>query len=94
MQLLMPCLGNQHSTLTRILTDWKSQLLTQYAKDTFASDLIDDKIQDDKYIVFNGIVYNEGRLNLVTNSKLKAKILRSLLNAPLVGHPWIFKTYH
>jgi len=36
-------------SMTEISTDWKSTLLVEYSKNTFACDLMEGIIQDDRY---------------------------------------------
>jgi hypothetical protein len=65
----------------------------EYAKDQFACQLMDGKIQDDNFRVINDLIYYKGRIFLVPRSSLKAKILHACHNSPVAGHQGINKTY-
>ena len=68
-------------------------MLIEYSKNTFACQLLDDDGQDDKYKIVDDIIYYKGRIYLVPESKLKAKILKEIHDSPLVGHQGYLKTY-
>ena len=68
-------------------------LLVEYAKDKFSCGVLDGIMGDDKYRIFNGLIYYEGRIYLVQYSNLKYKILQEAHDSPLAGHLGIFKTY-
>lgn len=78
-------------SLTEILADWKMQLLVEYSKNPFACDLIDGKVQDDRYAVMDDIFYFKNKIYLLSGSKLKKKILEVLHDSPVAGHPGFFK---
>ena len=44
-------------SMTKISTDWRSILLVEYSKNTFACELMDGIIQDDRYKVMDAIIY-------------------------------------
>jgi hypothetical protein len=46
--------------MSEIAADWKSLLLVEYSKNTFAGELIDGKIQDDRYTIVDDIIYYKG----------------------------------
>jgi hypothetical protein len=73
--------------------DWKEHLIVEYAKDQFACQFLDGKIQDDNFRVINDLIYYKGRIFLVPGSSLKAKILHACHNSPVAGHQGISKTY-
>jgi hypothetical protein len=73
--------------------DWKEHLIVEYAKDQFACQLLDGKIQDDNFRVIHDLIYYKGQIFLVSGSALKAKILHVCHNPPVVGHQGISKTY-
>jgi hypothetical protein len=66
--------------------DWKEHLIVEYAKDHFAYQLLDEKIQDDNFRVINDLIYYKGRIFLVHGSALKAKILHACHNSLVAGH--------
>jgi hypothetical protein len=65
----------------------------EYAKDQFACQLLDRKIQEDNFRVINDLIYYKGRIFLVPGLTLKAKILHSCHNSPVARHQGISKTY-
>jgi len=79
--------------MSEVAADWKSLLWVDYSKNTFAGELIDGKIQYDRYTIVDDIIYYKGLIYLVPESTLKEKILRIVHNAPLVEHPGYLKTY-
>lgn len=81
------------NALSAVTNDWKSLLLVEYCKDSFACDLLDGNIQDDKYKAVNDVIYYKDMIYLIPGSKLKEKILQSVHDIPLVGHLGYFKTY-
>ena len=76
-----------------IAKNWKDMLLVEYAKDKFDCDVLYGLMGDDKYTIFNGMIYYKGIIYLVRYSKLKYKVLQETQDSPLAGHPGIFKTY-
>lgn len=81
------------NALSVVTTDWKSLLLVEYSKDSFACDLLECTIQDDKYKIVNDVIFYKDRIYLIPGSKLKEKILQSVHDIPLARHPGYFKTY-
>lgn len=81
------------NALSVVTADWKSLLLVEYSKDSFACDLLDGNIQDDKHKLVNDVIYYKDRIYLTPGSKLKEKILQSMHDIPLAGHLGYFKTY-
>ena len=79
--------------MTKISTDWRSILLVEYSKNTFACELMDGIIQDDRYKVMDDIIYYKDKIYLVLESTIKDKILREVHDAPLARHPRYLKTY-
>jgi hypothetical protein len=80
-------------SMSGMSVDWKEHLIVEYAKDQFACQLLDGKIQDDNFRVINDLIYYKGRIFLVPGSALKAKILHACHNSPVAGHQGISKTY-
>lgn len=81
------------NALSVIIADWKSLLLVEYSMDSFACNVIDGNTEDDKYKVVNDVIYYKDRIFLTSGSKWKERILQSVHDVPLVGHPDYFKTY-
>jgi hypothetical protein len=65
----------------------------EYSKNTFACELMEGIIQDDRYMVVDDIIYYKDRIYLVPESTLKDKILRAVHDTPLIEHPGYLKTY-
>jgi hypothetical protein len=80
-------------SMSGMSVDWKEHLIVEYAKDQFACQLLDMKIQDDNFRVINVLIYYKGQIFLVPGSALKAKILHACHNSPVAGHQGISKTY-
>jgi hypothetical protein len=80
-------------SMTKISTDWKFILLVEYSKNTFACELMEGIVQDDRYKVLYDIIYYKDTIYLVPESTLKDKILRAIHDAPLAGHPGYLKSY-
>jgi hypothetical protein len=76
-------------SMSGMSVDWKEHLIVEYAKDQFACQLFDGKIQDDNFRVINDLIYYKGRIFLVPGSALKAKILHACHNSPVAGHQGI-----
>ncbi len=80
-------------SLDRISADWKAQLLVEYSKNTFACEIMDGHIHNDRYRVVDDVIYYKDRIYLVPGSKLKQKLLKEVHDSPLPGHPDFLKTY-
>jgi len=65
----------------------------EYSKNTFAYEIMDGHIHDDRYKVVNDIIYYKDRIYLMPESKFKQKILKHMHDSPLAGHPSLLKTY-
>jgi hypothetical protein len=78
-------------SMTNISVDWKSILLVEYSKNTFACDLMEGIIQNDMYKVVDDIIYYKEKIYLVPESTLEDHILRVVHDAPLAGHPRYLK---
>ena len=51
-----------------ITKNWKDMLLVEYAKDKFDCDVLDGLMGDDKYRIFNGLIYYKDIIYLVQDS--------------------------
>jgi hypothetical protein len=80
-------------SLMEISADWKSHLLVEYSKNKFACEVMDGKIQDDRYRVIDDVIFYKDRVYLVPDLRLKKKILTAVHDSPLAGHQGFFKTY-
>ena len=76
-----------------ISTDWRSHLLVEYSKNKFSCELLDEQIQDDRYMVIDDIIYYKNMIYLVLESALTKKVLQALLDSPLSRHHGFLKTY-
>ncbi|XP_059073375.1 uncharacterized protein LOC131874148 [Cryptomeria japonica] len=73
--------------------DWRELISAEYAKDKWATGIIDGTIRDDKYTIVNDLIIYKERNLLVSGSAMKQKILRAFHDSPLAGHSGFFKTY-
>jgi hypothetical protein len=80
-------------SLMEISAYWKSHLLVEYFKKNFSCEVMDGKIQDDRYRVIEDVMFYKDRVYLVPDSGLKKKILNAVHDSPLGGHQAFFKTY-
>jgi hypothetical protein len=80
-------------SLMEISTNWKSHLLVEYSNNKFTFEVMDGKIQDDRYRIIDDVIFYKDIVYLVPNSRLKKKILTVVHDSPLEGHQGFFKTY-
>jgi hypothetical protein len=80
-------------SLMEVSVDWKSHLLVEYLKNKFACEVLDGRVQDDRYRVIDNVIFYKDRVYLVRGSGLKKKILAAVHDSPLAGHQGFFKTY-
>lgn len=80
-------------SMSTISADWKVAIIAEYAKDSFATDILDGRLLDDRYKVTEDLILYEERVYLVPNSKLKERIIGVCYDTPLAGHPGFYKTY-
>ena len=80
-------------SLSSISMDWRALLLVEYSKNKFACELLDGKIQDDRYRIVDDIIYYKDRIYLVPESTLRKKIIQAAHDSPLSGHQGFLKTY-
>lgn len=59
------------------LDNWWAHLLVDYSHNTFACDLMDGYVRDERYKVIDEIIYFSGKIYLVLDSELK-RLLESL----------------
>ena len=71
----------------------ESFILTKYAKDSWASSIINGTLEDDRYMVVNDLIIYKGRIFLTLGLEVKNIVLRSFHDSPLASHPKYFKTY-
>ena len=79
--------------MVEVLEDWSHLIVAKYAKDSWASGIIDGSLQDDRYTVVNDLIIYKGRIFSTPRSKVKNIVLRSFHDSPLADHPGYFKTY-
>ena len=65
----------------------------EYSKNKFACELLDGKIQDDRYRIVDDIIYYKNKIYLVPKSALKKKIIQASHDSPLSGNQGFLKTY-
>lgn len=69
------------------MVDWKKTILEKYAKDKFASKIPDDKIENNNYVIKEGLIMRRNKILLVPNSMIKERILQALHDTHTIGHP-------
>ena len=79
--------------LAKITGDWRNKITAKYARDTWASGVNAGTIQDDRYVVTDGLIKFQGRIYLIPSSQFREVILKAFHDAPTAGHPRVFKTY-
>ena len=52
-------------SLASIFADWKVSIILEYAKDSFATNILDKLVDDNKYKVFDEFIYYKNRIFLV-----------------------------
>ena len=52
-------------SLTSISTDWKVSIISEYAKDSFATKILDKLVDDNRYKVVDELIYYKNRIFLV-----------------------------
>jgi hypothetical protein len=57
-------------SMENISVDWKSILLVEYSKNTFACELLEGIVQNDRYRVVDYIIYYKDMIYLVPESTL------------------------
>ena len=67
--------------------------MVEYSKNKFTYELLDGKIEDDKYKVIDDIIYYKNKIYLVPESALKKKVLQASHDSPLSRHQSFLKTY-
>lgn len=84
-----PCL----KTITSIAADWKYDIISKYAKDPQANEILEGHFPNEEYKVIEEIILYKGRIFVVPNSKVKGKVLKEYHDNPLAGHQGYYKTY-
>ena len=83
----------QICALAEIIGDWRNKITTEYVRDTWASGVIVGTIQDDRYVVMDGLIKFQGRIYLIPSSQFREVMLKAFHDAHTNGHPGVFKTY-
>ena len=68
-------------------------IVVEYAKNPWASSIVDGIVQDDKYSLVDDLIIYKGRIFLVPGSEMRGTVLRSFHDSPMAGHLGHFKTY-
>ena len=79
--------------LAEVSRDWRDQIAAEYAGDDWASGIVMGTIQDDKYVVLDGLIRFQDMAYLISTSQFREEILRAFHDAPTIGHPGVFKSY-
>lgn len=77
--------------LVGISTDWRELIGVEYAKDSWATRVMEGIILDGRYTVVNELIMYKSRIYLVPSSQLKVNILRTFHGALMVAHLDFFK---
>ena len=67
--------------------------MAKYAKDTWASSIVEGSIVDTRYTLVNDLIIYKNRIFLIPGSEMKNTIMRAFHDVPTTGHPGYFKTY-
>ena len=81
------------STMVEISKDWRHLIITEYARDSWASGIVDGTVVDTRYTLVDDLIIYKNRIFLVRGSKVKRIVMRALHDSPTAGHPGYFKTY-
>ena len=81
------------STMVEISEDWRHLIITEYARDSWASEIVDGIVIDTRYTLVDDLIIYKNRIFLVPGSKVKRIVLRALHDSPIVGPLRYFKTY-
>ena len=83
----------QLNALAQITEDWRHRIIAEYAKNPWASSIVDKTEQDDRYTVVDDLIIYKGRILLVPDSEVRTTVLRAFHDLPMAGHPGYYKTY-
>lgn len=82
------------NTITSISGKWKNVNITKYAKDPQGNEILEGKMLNDEYKIWEHIILYKGRAYLPRHSKMKSKIMKEYHDNPFVGHQRYYKTYN
>ena len=68
-------------------------LLMECSKDHFEYEVLDGKVEDERYRVVDGVIYYQARIFLTRNSKLKKNSLHATHDSFLSSHQGLMETY-
>ena len=66
------------NTSPHSLDNWWAHLLAEYSKNTFACELMDGCVRDERYKVIDDIIHFDGKIYLIPDSELKEMITEGL----------------
>ena len=61
--------------MVEVSEDWSHLIVAEYAKDSWASSIIDGSLHDNRYTVVNDLIIYKGRIFLTPRSKVKNIVL-------------------
>lgn len=64
------------SLLMEITADRKEHIIAEYAKNSFASGIVDGTLHDERYKLVGNLILHKDRIFLVPKSKLKMKVFK------------------
>lgn len=80
-------------SMSELSINWKVFIINEYVKNELTNEVLEGKIQDDRYKVMEDLIFYKGIIYLVLESKVKSKIMRVVHDAPLARHLGCYKTY-
>ncbi|KAH9318378.1 hypothetical protein KI387_020147, partial [Taxus chinensis] len=80
-------------SLPRITKNWKSLITIECNKNKLVNVVFEEGIVGERYKIMDGLILYKNGVYLVSESRVKNKILRVVHDAPLAGHPGYLKTH-
>ena len=75
------------SAMIQISKDWRHLIIAEYARDSWASGIVDGTVVDTMYTLVDDLIIYKNRIFLVPGSKMKRIVMRALHDSPIDGHP-------
>ena len=73
---------------------WDSELMMEYSKDLFTWRVLDGEVKDERFKVVHGVIYFYNIILLVSNSKLKERLLDATYEILLSKPTSFIRAYH
>ena len=81
------------SAMIQISEDWRHLIIVKYARDSWASRIVDGIVVDTRYTLVDDLIIYKNGIFLVPGSKVKRIVMRALHDSPTPGHLGYFKMY-